>query len=838
MKWRFGIVVVSISIALTCNAQAMKIDMHTGWEFCNANSTDWIPATVPGCVHTDLLNNKRIPDPFYGSNESEVQWIEQTDWIYRKTFSLTKQFAELPFIELQFDGLDTYADVFVNDTLILEADNMFHYYRLDVKPYVHAGENEIRVYFHSPSGTAKALRDSYHLVLPTDERVFVRKAQYQFGWDWGPRLVTSGIWRDVSLTGHEGLMVKLDEFTFRNNKHTDTADIQIRLEYNALKRMRYEVQVIETTTNTLVYHTHFQNVLPTYTLIDVPFAIPERWMPYGYGNQVMYHFKVVVKHNKHIFFEKTYSTGFSNIQLHQEPDASGKSFYFSANGQKIFVKGANLIPLHSFPSTLTEQDYRKLLLEAKEMHINMIRVWGGGIYEHDHLYALCDSLGIMVWQDFMFACAIYPGNVIDAPELQYQAQRISTHPCIALWCGNNEIDEAWNNWGWQNQYKWPDSIAFRIENMNKETFTHIVPEVLGIYGSGNLNYHPSSPTHGWGRKESLIEGDAHYWGVWWGKQPFSVYNQKVPRFMSEYGFQGMPSATSMHKYIPDDEWYLGSASIRQHQKHPTGYETINEYMQRDYPVPVDLDDYIYVSQLLQADGMHTAIEAHRRNMPYCMGTMFWQLNDCWPVTSWSVIDHYGERKAAFYTVKNTYQDVIISTWQQEKDLQTWIVNDRPEALEGTLTYTVMQMDGRIIDSGTSTISVPARTSTLFSTVELNWLLKGHDPSEVLLYVTLYDRDSLIAARTHLFTAPKALKLKNEEMYVRFDAESGTITLQASVFMKGVYIRSTQGELRLSDNFFDLLPNTVKQISLQEIPEGGLKQVSELRITTLNTLLNQ
>ena len=838
--YKIGIILVSIGVTKSVYAQHMELDMLSGWEFSNAKENTWHPATIPGSVHTDLLQNNLIPDPFFGTNEQEVQWVETQDWVYRKSFFVNNKFLSQSFCTLEFEGLDTYADVYVNDSLVLQAENMFRNYAIDVKSFLHTGLNEVRIYFHSASNRAKTLQADYPIQLPTDERVFARKAQYQFGWDWGPRLVTCGIWKTVRLSGDNHMRVKSAHFTYVDPMETDTADIQIAMAFQAEHRMRYEISVVEINSGAICFTQSYNYAFPTIENIRFQYKIPERWMPAGYGNQPIYRFKLLIKNNKQVYYEKIFSTGFSQIKLNREKDATGESFYFTACQQKVFVKGANLIPLHSFPGTLTDADYRKLLLEAKNMHINMIRVWGGGIYENDILYDLCDSLGIMVWQDFMYACAMYPPNIKAELEYSDQIQRLMLHPSIALWCGNNEIDEAWNNWGWQNQFKWDTETAQTIERVNRELFYQNIPEVLNNDpGSvGSPNYHPSSPKHGWGRKESLTEGDAHYWGVWWGKQPFSVYNTKVPRFMSEYGFQGMPAYTSFKKFIPDDQLFLGSPALKQHQKHPTGFETIETYMERDYLIPTDLQDYIYISQLLQADGMHTAIEAHRRNMPYCMGTMFWQLNDCWPVTSWSVIDYYGNRKAAYYTVKNTYADVIISLWQQENQLSVYIVNDQAQPIHGMLYYTLLRMDGTLINSGSTGLDVEAFTSFPYTTLDLNWFLTGLQANEVVLAISITDGNGrILATRNHIFSSPGKLALQQPEFTVTVDDSAATITISANTFAKGVYINTASSELKLSDNYFDLLPNTPKQISLQEIPEGGIPSVDAIRVKSLYSILN-
>ncbi len=833
MKHGICIALCAIFITLTAQAQRAVLPLEAGWTFRKYGDTSWMQAKVPGCVHTDLMRNSAIADPFYGTNEQDVQWVEREDWEYQNIFYLSGKWLKHDHVELQFAGLDTYADVYLNDSLILRADNMFRSWNIDVKDHVRKGANTLYIRFYSPVNKANALEAASEYAYPPDERVFVRKAQYQFGWDWGPRLVTSGIWKPVQLVAHNDMFVRREKFQYTESDN-DTARISIELDFQAGDKHNYEIQVRELNTGTMCYSHKYTDHFPTAEVLRFDFAIPARWKPHGMGDQHLYQFEVTVRHHQHTYFHKRYTTGFSNIRLHEEKDATGKSFYFTVDGKPVFIKGANWIPMHSFPTQNTREDYRRLLTEARNMHINMLRVWGGGYYEDDAFYQLCDSLGIMVWQDFMFACAMYPYQPENQLEFDEQVRRLKLHPCIGLWCGNNEIDEGWMNWGWQKQMGYSDADSAHIKQTNDQIFRHDIPEALYISNGVQQSYHPSSPTHGWGRKESMTEGDAHYWGVWWGKQPFSIFNEKVPRFMSEYGFQGMPSMNSYRQFIPADALSLGSAAVKQHQKHPTGFETIATYMQRDYPIPEAFDDYIYISQLLQADGMRTAIEAHRRNRPYCMGTMFWQLNDCWPVASWSVIDHYGNRKAAYYTVEQTYRDALISVHQYDNKIETWLVNDLDRARAVTLTYRLLRTDGRMLDSNTVEVSLPPAASTLFTTLDIPYFLKGADRSRCVLYIQLWEGETCIAERSHLFVPPAKLHLQKPNIQVSVSPDGTSLTVQSDTYVRQAYLYTDNRELLLSDNFFDLLPNAPKQISLQPSPEG-IPAAGDIRIKCLNFL---
>ncbi len=544
-------------------SQLVSIPFQSSWQFRKAGDTKWYTAEVPGTVHTDLLLNKLIPDPFYRDNEKKIQWIEKEDWEYKTVFIPPAAVFSKKNIELYFDGLDTYADVYINDQLVLEADNMFRQWKIDIKKILRPGKNEMRIIFLSAVKHDDSLaRISAIKLAGENNRMYSRKAQYQYGWDWGPRLVTCGIWKPVRW-------VVWDEFQGTNK-------IQIS------------------------------------------------W----------------------------------DVRLVTKRDSLGSSFYFTKRGNPVFIKGANWIPCESFlPRAKKLQLYEKLIQAAKEANINLLRVWGGGIYEDDDFYDLCDQYDIMVWQDFMFAGALYPGdehflkNVEE--EIRYQVKRLRQHPCIVIWCGNNEIDEAWHNWGWQQQFNYSAKDSIKLWTDYQKIFHKLIPDILKELDP-HRPYWPSSPSLGWGRDQAYKQGDVHYWGVWWGKEPVEKYKDKVGRFNSEYGMQGFPDMKTIRQFAVPADLDTSSAAMKAHQKHPFGYQNIKLYIENKFRTPKTFEDLVYVSQLMQADAIRIAIEAHQANMPITMGTMFWQWNDCWPAVSWSAVDYYGRKKALYYQVKRSY----------------------------------------------------------------------------------------------------------------------------------------------------------------------------------------
>lgn len=550
---------------VAAQSDLIKIDLNKGWRFKRSTDSSWLHATVPGTVHTDLLENKLIPDPFYRDNENKLQWIAETDWDYKLSFDLDTKNLSKKYIQLVFEGLDTYADVYFNGKLIVSADNMFRTWKADIRSIARKKKNDLVIHFYSPLKKQAEKAAAAFIKLPTDDRVYTRKAQYSFGWDWGPKLITSGIWRPVYIKA-------------------------------------FNVEE-----------------LPTKKIS-------------------------------------------SSVKLIQEPDEYGKSFYFTKNGKPVFIKGANWIPAHSF---LPSAKYWELLIAAKDAGINMLRVWGGGIYEADEFYDICDELGIMVWQDMMFACAMYPGdkNFVDnvKAEIRDNVLRLRSHPCIVLWCGNNEVDEAWHNWGWQKQMKYSADDSAMVWNWYTQLFNDSIPAWLKKL-DGTRPYYPSSPMHGWGRKQSFKEGDSHYWGIWWGLEDIEMFESKTGRFVSEYGMQAMPTIQTINAFTDTSDRYLYSDILRSHQKHPTGYENLQYYLHRYFIDStkirsLSLSDYVYLTNCLQYYSLKNSIAIHR-SKPQCMGTMFWQLNDCWPVASWSVIDFYGRFKGGYYAVKQAYRDDI------------------------------------------------------------------------------------------------------------------------------------------------------------------------------------
>jgi beta-mannosidase len=806
-------------------SQNIERSLHKeNWKFQQENQENWLPAKVPGTVHTDLLANKIIENPFYGTNENDLQWIENENWKYKTSFNVSKSELKHNNIDLQFDGLDTYATVFLNGNEILEANNMFRTWKIPVKNYLVEGENLLEIKFKSAVQEGKNLAKKLKYTLPGDEKVFTRKAQYQYGWDWGPRFVTAGIWKNVKLNFWNE--AKIENVKFEQVElQKEVAKIAFEFTVNAQNKGEYQI---------------FLGAKPYEFLlkkginkITIPLEIknPILWWCNGLGVPHQYIFQFTLQSNKKVVEDKTVKVGLRTIELIQEKDEIGTSFYFKLNGKPVFMKGANVIPPDSFLPSVSDSIYFSLVENAKKANMNMLRVWGGGVYFDDAFYEACDANGILVWQDFMFACAMYPGDEKFIENVKQEVidnvNRLQNHPSIALWCGNNESNEGWHNWSWQKQYKYSKADSTKIWNDYEKVFHQLIPKTLdSLLPKNKKIYWPSSPSIGWGRKESLIQGDSHYWGVWWGKEPFEMYEKKVGRFMSEYGFQGMPNFKTLQKVMSKKDLNFTSEAFKNHQKHPTGYETINEYMERDYVVPKDFEDYIYVSQLVQARGMKTAIEAHRRAKPYCMGTLFWQLNDCWPVTSWSSIDYYGNWKAFHYQVKKSYENLFISIQEENDWYKIYVVNDNWETFSGNLKIQKIDFNGKLLLENNLKIEVKSSSSEAFFT------LSKKDISETELNKSLlkieFNSDKESVSTAFYFVKPKDLQLAKPTITIN-KLDDLTIELTSDVLAKNVSL-STDENTHFSDNYFDVLPNQIYRINLSKPSEN-------IKVKTLFDTLN-
>jgi beta-mannosidase len=822
------VIILTIFLFSCDHASVKQIQLSSNWYFSNDTFQVWLPASVPGSVHTDLYSIDKIPDPFFGGNEQKLQWIGESEWYYTSTFD-ANLIHDYKHVELVFDGLDTYADVFLNDSLILKADNMFRQWIVDVKGLLNADKNELIIHFKAPEPIEQKKAAQLPYQLP-DVRGFTRKAPYQYGWDWGPKFLTAGIWKSIYLRGWNDLRI-LEVHIWTAEILKGEAIIGIEAKIESVKDANAQIEVL-IDNQTHSQSTQLQKGTNTYrTLIKV--REPRLWWPNGMGDQPLYTLNFTVK-NGHTYDSKKTSFGIRKVELVQNKDAIGESFYFKINDVPFFAKGANYIPQDNFPSRVSDEKYVQTIQQAVDANMNMLRVWGGGFYERDMFYNLCDQKGILVWQDFMFACNMYPGDTAFLhnvrKEAEYQVKRLRNHPSLALWCGNNEISEGWHNWGWQQALNYSEKDSMEIWHNYLKIFDDILPQTV-FDNSPSLSYISSSPKIGWGHEEALHEGDMHYWGVWWGEEPFEIYEEKVGRFMSEYGFQGMPDLRTWDSCLNSTDKNLHSAALLNHQKHPRGMELIQTYMERDFPVPDHFEEYNYVSQLVQAYGITMAIEAQRRAMPRCMGSLYWQLNDCWPVISWSSVDYYNRWKALHYHTRDAYKEVLISFGAHENEVSVFVVSDRRVDIQAELDLKIIDFKGDIQWQEKQQLKIQKAFSSILKKVDIAEIIK----EDHVLVATLKAGDSLIAQNLYYFVAPKLLRLHPAEISYRISPvkKGYLIEISSDKLVKNIGLMMNR-DGHFSNNYFDLLPGEVRNILFVCDP---VSEDPDLKIITLNDLLN-
>ncbi len=809
----FLLVLLTISTAYSQNFQ--RIFLNTNWQFTEMGADNWMPATVPGTVHTDLHDNKIISEPFFGENEKTLKWIEEKDWEYKTVFSVDEKTLSAHNIEIVFEGIDTYAHIYLNDSLFIRANNMFRSWQCSCKEILKKQDNILNIKFFSPIRISDSLASLYGVKLPGGNHVYIRKAPYHFGWDWGPRFVTSGIWRPVYISAWND--IKIEDVSFQQRKITrEQAELHVPYFLNCYTKDLYTISVKDVSNN-IIYAEKSDSLFEGYNLDFFDFNLynPRLWWTRELGTPEIYSFRFEVRRNNYVVDEKIYHIGIRKIELIREKDSIGESFYFKLNDVPLFIKGANYIPQDNFLPRVKKERYEMLIKNCYRSNINMLRVWGGGVYEDDEFYSQCDFNGILVWQDFMFACAMYPGDSAFLKNVQVEVfqniSRLKNHPCIALWCGNNEIDEGWNNWGWQKEYGYSKKDSVKIWNDYQKIFNRIIPEALeNILPSSN--YIPSSPEIGWGNPESMKKGDSHYWGVWWGNEPFEIYKNKVPRFMSEYGFQSFPDLKTIESFTLPVDKYLYSDVMKNHQKHPAGYETIQKYLEYEYRQPESFEEYIYISQLLQAYGVRTAIESHRRAKPYCMGTMYWQLNDCWPVVSWSSTDYFGRWKALQYFVKDAYRQILVSPVEEKNHINVYIVSDYLNQLYGTLHMQLQDFSGNILWYRDTDVKIPENSSGVYFSINKKELISEYNINEIVLSTELELLSGSLYKNHLYFVRPKEMNLQRPEISIIIKEEGSGITLMinSDKLVKNLFLYSDE-DIYFSKNYFDILPNNAELV---------------------------
>jgi beta-mannosidase len=813
------------------------LDLNGSWEFKAVDAysmlppehqrvMQWMPATVPGTVHTDLMENKVVPDPFFGTNENDVQWVEGIQWLYRRSFNLPASLRDNESVQLRADGLDTYALIRVNGKEVGRTSNMFVGHSLDLKAVLRAGENSIEILFDSPAVRSKqmARKHGQLRVALQPHRVYVRKAQYSFSWDWGPKLTTSGIWRPIAIeaSSHGYLsdpFVKVASLSARQSVVTVSAELKGRL--RAGSKLCLVVEGGEWKTEQTVAARGAK------ATIRIRIPNPRLWWPNGHGEQSMYTAHLSLLHGDETVHKLHVPFALRTVRLLQETDAEGKSFIVVVNGRKIFCKGADWIPADSFLPRIPASRYEVLLRMGRDANMNMIRVWGGGIYESDTFYDLCDRLGLMVWQDFMFACGEYPQDERFLKGVRAESEqaikRLRNHPSIVLWCGNNECEWLFCV---ENPGKHPDEMT------GARIFRDLLPQACKDH-DGTRPYWRSSP-FGSGFPNDESNGNHHQWLVWSFWKDFREYEKDNARFVTEFGFQAPANVKTMESCTAPEDRHPQSRVVEHHNKQVGGPERLMRFMAAHYRLETDFARFTYLAQLVQAEALKCAVEHWRRRKYRTAGAIFWQLNDCWPAASWAVIDSALRPKAAYFYAKRFFAPVLVSFREVAAGIGTWVTNDRPSPFQGVLTVSRQSFDGKVQWTEEVSVHVPADSSRRLALVNRERLASLRPESEYLLAVLKIDGEVEAESR-HFFTEPKFMLLPDPGLKAEIrEEENGlfVVSTYAVNFVKNLRLEISGEDAAFEDNYVDIDAGASKHIRFRS--STSLKELSDrLRVEWLH-----
>ncbi|MBC8162602.1 MAG: glycoside hydrolase family 2 protein [Roseiflexaceae bacterium] len=795
------------------------VPLHSAWQFRQQGSEELYPAQVPGCVHSDLLNNGLIADPFWGSNELELQWIEETNWQYSTTFDLPDELLAYEHVELVADGLDTLATIMLNGQEVARTENMFVGYRFPVRALLRPGRNQLMIHFANPMAYIRERLNTHRFAEwndPVGGSSNIRKQQCSFGWDWGPRFVTCGIYKDIGFHGWN--TSRIAHVQVRQQHANGRVLLKVAPELaGATDHAGLRVRCRLSLGDQAVAHAEGST-------LELAVEQPQLWWPNGLGEQPLYSLEVELLQSETILDVHRQRIGLRTIVLDRHADEWGESFQFVVNGLAIFAKGANWIPAHSFVAAVAHADYENLLRSAVEANMNMLRVWGGGIYELDAFYDLCDELGLLVWQDFMFACSLYPGDQrflgLVEQEAAYQVPRLANHACLALWCGNNEIEQMA-----QEIQATPERKA-----AYEQVFYEILPAAVATYDAVTA-YWPASPHNPEGYEKGHNNeraGDTHFWEVWHARAPVKRYEQMKFRFCSEFGMQSYSSPAVAATFCPPEEMNVFGPAMENHQKNAAGNQIILDYISRLYRYPKDYAALAYVSQLNQAYCMRVGIEHFRRSMPRTMGALYWQLNDCWPVFSWSSLEFGGRWKALHYEARRFFAPALVSAHLPGDEsagkgnyivntmhqVQIYTVYDGLAPQNGTVRWALYSLDNKIIKQGKQDVALRYGESVHHETLDLADAIERHGRPSLYVRLWLEVDDQAVSQQTVFFTAPRFLNLQRAAVQhtIRPHSDSSfEIEFSSPVFQHRVAFDLAGVDYRASDNFFDLYPGVAHRV---------------------------
>ncbi len=853
-------------------AATTTVALDAGWSFRldpdsvdasqHAGMQQWMPALVPGSVQTSLLRLKKIPDPYWRITTPSIAWIGLSNWDYRKTFEVSAELLQQRHVELVFHGLDTFATVSVNGKPIIDADNMFRTWKADVGSLLHAGTNTLEVRFDSPIRKMIPIveKQPYLLKSPNPIRfglvtvptaAYTRKAPYQYGWDWGPRVITEGIWQGVTLRAWNDARVT-GLHAIQRKVSTTSAQIQTVFHVDSDKPFKGRAVVRWTAPDGRVTTASQPLNLPAGShRVAVPVTLqhPELWWPAGYGAQPIYRFTASVEDPHGGLAHAQATTGVRSVELRQQPDQWGTSFEFVVNGVPVFAKGANFVPTSVFPSAATSASLDDILHAAHAANMNMLRIWGGGYYMPSSFYAEADKLGILLWQDFEFSDAFQPpwksyrDNV--RVEARQQVRRLRNHPSLVLWSGNNEVGEMWTT-GFGGPKK--PSNAY-TEAQQKELaagmdrlYNGVLKHAVERYAPGT-SYVPMWPVGNEQIVNTQSRGNYHYWSVWHGPGlPVTAYLGVTPRFMSEYGLQSFPSLPTIDSFTVEADRSAYSKVMLWHEKSEEGgkgsrsaIDRLLHYIEHDYGKPANFDDTVYLSQVMQAEGVQLGAEHLRASAPRTMGSLFWQLDDDWPAISWSSVDYEHRWKMLQYHAKRFYAPVRVIALPSSAAAQSValsVANDTAKVIHGTLRTLVVGLQGRVVHDASVPVTVAARGVTKVGTDTVASLLGGADPASTIAMFELREGNRMISRHCFEFVPPKELHWVDPELKATVTADGRAVDISARNFAGEVWITFGAHKVRLADNAFDLIPGEHVRVPIVQADATSTALASTLHVESL------
>ena len=823
---RFTAFLLLLTFSLV-GAEAQTHSLNGAWQIESRAVPQPFAAQVPGYVHEALRDAGHVTD----LNDEAIQAWNAHDYTYvLDGFGLPAGWPLNDGAVLVLEGVDTFAEVWLNGTKLGDCANYFRTWRLPMDAgLLKPDGNRLEVRIRSPFSEAEALlRKQAHPLPGEPVRAVARKPQYHYGWDWGPKITPMGIHGNVSIEAAGTSRLEGEELRTISIESSRNAVVEANALLHTPYRGKVSLQVRVSDGQMSRAFRREARITAPQTELNHRFALDsiKLWWPHDLGLPYLYAVELTVRDSADaLLASRSFNAGIRTIELDTSPDEEGANFRFVINGMPHFMRGANLIPASMFERSASDERVIQNLRDAKAVHMNMLRIWGGGVYERDTVYAWCDANGVLIWQDFMYACAMYPGDdafITNAKaEAEEQVLRLRKHPCIALWCGNNENSEGWHRWGWQSGLSAGEKE--QVWNAYRRLFQRVLPAVVSELH--NVSYWESSPSLGRGDALHTTRGDAHYWGVWHDAEPFDTFKTKVPRFMSEFGFQSMPDIATIRENWRGGQADRTSQEVIRFQKHPRGFALMDEYMQRSYRPALSDEQWAYQTQLVQRDGIVMGIRAHRLGKPRCMGTLYWQLNDVWPGISWSSIDSAGRWKALHYALKQVYAPVSIWLEHHEGKVRMCAVNDIGTPAKVPFTLRFLGMDGKSI-----TKAIPSSLTVETNPVTFNVDINDHQFARLYaagqaFFVLEYPYRGEAYRQVLFARDPIAMDYEaaNPELTIR-QAPNGTYTIviETAVFAKDVVVgASAEGEF--SNNYFDVLPN--EKLPITFTPKNAEEAVS-------------